>query len=64
MMYVLYALKLKLRLRRNPFVVFFIAQISHTPGSQTQIARGRNEGLKNTGPHYGADATKAVPEPY
>jgi len=38
MMYVLYALKLKLRLRRNPFVVFSIAQISHTPGSQTQIA--------------------------
>jgi len=46
MMYVLYALKLNLRLKRNQFVVFFIAQVSHTPESQTQIAPRAKWGLE------------------
>ena len=50
--------------KKSSFRVFFIAQISHTPGSQTQIAPGAKRELKTNMPHYDADATKAVPEPY
>ena len=66
MMHVLYALKLKLRLSRNPFIKsFYCANKPYTRGLKLKLLR--NEGLKNRGhimttlrPHYGADATKAV----
>jgi len=50
--YILYALKLKLRLRSNPFSKsFFITEIGHRPGCQTQIASRAKRGLtKEPGP--------------
>jgi len=45
-MYVLYGLNLKLRLKKSSFKVFFITQIGHTPGPQTQIAARAEWGLK------------------
>jgi len=64
-MYVLYALKLKLRLRRNPVSKSFLLckQAIHQ-GSQIQISPRAKRELKTNMPHYDADATKAVPEPY
>jgi len=54
-MYVLYALKLKLRLKKSSFKVIwlrsnlvsnlFITQIGHRPGSQTQITPKAKRGL-------------------
>ena len=51
--------------KQSNFKVFFIAEIGHRPGCQTQIAPRAKRGLAiKPGPHYDADATKMVPELY
>jgi len=42
--------------------LFYCANKPYTRGLKLKLLR--NENLKKTGPHYEADATKAVPEPY
>jgi len=49
--------------KQSSFKVFFITEIGHRPGCQTQTAPRAKRGLtKEPGPHYDADATKVVPE--
>jgi len=52
-MYILYALKLKLWLSRNPISYSFYYAINHTPGVSNSIwFKGETRTLKKPGPHY------------
>jgi len=71
-MHVLYALKLKLRLRINPVSKsFYCANKPYTMGLNLKFFECEKRTIKKQdriittlGPHYDADATKAVLEPY
>ena len=58
--------------KKSSFKVFFIPQISYTPGvsnsncseGETRTKKKQGSIMTTLGPRYVADATKEVPEPY